>query len=189
MNMVEKVRCAVIGVGRLGFVHATNAATRIPNAEVATIVASRIESAERAAREMGVQRWTDNPQEVFDDPSIDAVIIVSPTSTHAELITQAARSKKHIFVDKPLTETLEQADEVIKEISENNVYCQVGFMRRFDPSYAEAKRRIMQGDIGEPLYYKGVSRDPGSPLKSLSKAAAAFSLICVFTNMILHGSL
>lgn len=95
--MVDKVRCAVIGVGRLGFVHATNAATRISNAEVVMIVASRKESAERAARELGVQRWTDNPQEVFDDPSIDAVIIVSPTNTHAELIIQAARSKKHIL--------------------------------------------------------------------------------------------
>ncbi|MBS4208871.1 inositol 2-dehydrogenase [Bacillus sp. FJAT-50079] len=179
--MNKKVRCAVFGVGRLGFVHATNAATRIPNAEVVTIVASRKESAEKAARELGVKNWTDNPQDVFNDTSIDAVIIVSPTTTHAELIIQAARSKKHIFVDKPLTETVEQADEVIKEIAENNVYCQVGFMRRFDPAYAEAKKRIMQGDIGKPLYYKGISRDPGSPPEDFIKYSGG-----IFIDMCIH---
>lgn len=176
----EKIRCAVIGVGRLGFVHAKNAATRIPGAEVVKIVASRKESAERVARELGVPNWTNNPQEVFDDPSIDAVIIVSPTNTHASLVIQAARSKKHVFVDKPLTETLEEADLVIKEIRENNVFCQVGFMRRFDPSYAEARRRIAQGDIGEPIYFKGVSRDPGSPPENFIKSSGGIFIdLCV----------
>lgn len=178
--MKEKVRCAVIGVGRLGFVHAKNAATCIPGAEVVTIVASRKERAEKVARELGVQNWTNDPQEVFDNPLIDAVIIVSPTKTHAELIIQAARSKKHIFVDKPLTETLEEADEVIRAIAENNVYCQVGFMRRFDPCYAEAKRRIVQGDIGEPIYFKGVSRDPGSPPEDYIKTSGGIFLdLCI----------
>ncbi|WP_342514876.1 inositol 2-dehydrogenase [Sporosarcina sp. FSL K6-1522] len=179
--MKEKIRCAVIGVGRLGFVHAKNAATRIPGAEVVTIVASRKESAERAACELGVQNWTNDPQEVFDDPSIDAVIIVSPTKTHAELIIRAARSKKHIFVDKPLTETIEEADMVIKEINENKVFCQVGFMRRFDPSYAEARRRIVQGDIGEPLYFKGLSRDPGSPPENYIKTSGG-----IFIDLCIH---
>lgn len=178
--MKEKVRCAVIGVGRLGFVHAKNAATCIRGAEVVTIVASRKERAEKVARELGVQSWTNDPQEVFDNPLIDAVIIVSPTKTHAELIIQAARSKKHIFVDKPLTETLEEADEVIKAIAENNVYCQVGFMRRFDPCYAEAKRRIVRGDIGEPIYFKGVSRDPGSPPEDYIKTSGGIFLdLCI----------
>lgn len=179
--MKKIVRCAVIGVGRLGFVHAKNAATRIPGAEVVTIVASRKESAERAARELGVQNWTNDPQEVFDDPSIDAVIIVSPTKTHAELIIRAAKSKKHIFVDKPLTETLEEADMVIKEIHENNIFCQVGFMRRFDPSYVEAKRRIAQGDIGEPIYFKGLSRDPGSPPEEFIKTSGG-----IFIDLCIH---
>jgi scyllo-inositol 2-dehydrogenase (NAD+) len=178
--MKEKIRCAVFGVGRLGYWHAENLATRIKGAELVTVVASRKESAERVARELGVEKWTTNPQEVFEDPSIDAVVIVTPTKTHAELIIQAARSKKHIFVDKPLTETLEEAEEVIQEINKNNIFCQVGFMRRFDPGYAEAKRRIENGDIGQPIYFKGLSRDPGSPPEDYIKTSGGIFLdLCI----------
>jgi scyllo-inositol 2-dehydrogenase (NAD+) len=178
--MKEKIRCAVFGVGRLGYWHAENLATRIKGAELVTVVASRTESAERVARELGVPKWTTNPKEVFEDPSIDAVIIVTPTKTHAELIIQAARSKKHIFVDKPLTETVEEAEVVIQEIERNNVFCQVGFMRRFDPSYAEAKRRIQNGDIGQPIYFKGLSRDPGSPPEEYIKTSGGIFLdLCI----------
>lgn len=145
-----------------------------------TIVASRIENAEKVARELGVNQWTDNPQEVFEDSSIDAVIIVTPTKTHAGLIIEAAKHRKHIFVDKPLTDTLEEADEVIKAVQRNKVYCQVGFMRRFDPAYAEAKRRIQQGDIGTPLYFKGLSRDPGSPPENYIKTSGGiFKDLCI----------
>ncbi|MFB5193516.1 inositol 2-dehydrogenase [Neobacillus sp. KR4-4] len=179
--MKEKIRCAVFGVGRLGYFHAENLATRIKGAELVTVVATRKESAEKVARELGVKKWTTNPQEVFDDPTIDAVVIVTPTKTHAELIIQAARSGKHIFVDKPLTETLDEADLVIQEIQKNNVYCQVGFMRRFDPAYAEARRRIMNGDIGRPIYFKGVSRDPGSPPEEYIKTSGG-----IFLDLAIH---
>jgi scyllo-inositol 2-dehydrogenase (NAD+) len=171
-----KIRCAIIGIGRLGYVHAENIASRIKGAQLVTVVASRKESAEKAARELGVEKWTTDPQDVFEDSTIDAVIIVTPTKTHADLILRAARHGKHIFVDKPLTETLEEADEVIKAIQKNNVICQVGFMRRFDPSYAEAKRRIVNGDIGQPLYFKGLSRDPGSPPEEYIKTSGGIFL-------------
>ncbi|MCM3569887.1 inositol 2-dehydrogenase [Neobacillus mesonae] len=179
--MKEKIRCAVFGVGRLGYWHAENLVTRIKGAELVTVVASRKESAEKVARELGVKKWTTNSQEVFEDPSIEAVIIVTPTKTHADLIIQAARSKKHIFVDKPLTETLEEAEKVIREIHKNNVYCQVGFMRRFDPAYTEAKRLIKNGDIGKPIYYKGVSRDPGSPPEDYIKTSGG-----IFLDLAIH---
>ncbi|WP_077319593.1 inositol 2-dehydrogenase [Virgibacillus proomii] len=178
--MKKEIRCAIFGVGRLGMVHAENMMNRIPGLEVVTVVTTREESAKRAANELGIANWTTNSQEVFQDPSIDAVIIATPTKTHAELIIQAANSRKHIFVDKPLTETLEEADQVIKAVEENQVYCQVGFMRRFDPSYLAAKRRIVQGDIGKPLYFKGLSRDPGSPPEAFIKTSGGIFLdLCI----------
>lgn len=179
--LYKKIRCAVIGAGRLGIVHAKNVASRIAGAEVVAIVTTRDESAKSAAASLGIKKWTIDPQDVFDDPSIDAVIIVTPTKTHASLIIQAAKSKKHIFVDKPITETLEEADEVAKVIKENQVYCQVGFMRRFDPAYAAAKKRIKQGDIGEPLYFKGMSRDPGSPPEDYIKTSGG-----IFVDLSIH---
>ena len=178
---MKKGRCAVIGVGRLGIVHAKNIETGVKGAEVVAVAASRIESAKRAAEELGISRWTNDLKEIFEDENIDAVIIVTPTNTHADLIIQAARSKKHIFVDKPVTETLEQASEVIKEVKENGVYCQVGFMRRFDPAYVAAKSRIVNGDIGQPLYFKGISRDPGSPPESFIKTSGG-----IFIDLNIH---
>jgi|SRR5699024_8673960 len=167
--MKNIVNCAVIGVGKLGGIHARNLVYKVPTAKLKTVVASRMSSAEKTARELGVENWTDNVKEVLEDETIDAVIIATPSTTHADLIIQASKHNKQIFVDKPITETIAEAEEVIKEINQSKVICQVGFMRRFDPSYADAKERIDRGDIGEPIYYKGISRDPGSPPEKFIK--------------------
>ncbi len=161
--MKDQIRVAVIGLGRLGYWHAENLATKIKGVQLASVVDPLDGRAEQVARELGIPRWSKDPREVFEDASIDAVVLVTPTSTHAEMITQAANHGKQIFVEKPITQTLEEADQVIQVLNKNNVSCQVGFMRRFDPAYAEAKRRIDAGDIGKPLYFKGVSRDGNCP--------------------------
>ncbi len=161
--MAEKVRCAVVGLGRVGYSHAENLATKIKGAEVVAVAAARQERAAAVARELGVDKSTNRPDDVFLDPQIDAVIIATPTSHHRDMIKKAAQNGKHIFVEKPITQTAEEADEATRIVHENQVLCQVGFMRRFDPAYAEAKKRVAAGDIGKPIYFKGVSRDPGSP--------------------------
>ncbi|PTM57901.1 inositol 2-dehydrogenase [Desmospora activa] len=161
--MPKKIRCAVLGLGRLGYWHAENLSQRVREAELVAVVDSFPGRAEQVARELDVAKWYQSPDEVFADPEIDAVAIVTPTTTHAELIKQAAASGKHIFTEKPITQTVKDADEVLAAIQHHQVFCQVGFMRRFDPSYVEAKRRIEAGDIGEPLYYKGITRDGNTP--------------------------
>lgn len=164
------VRCAVLGLGRLGYHHAKNIAThQISGAKLVSVVDTMEGRAEQVAREFGLQTWAKNPEEVIADPDVDAVIIVTPTSTHADMIKQAAKHGKPVFVEKPLTQHLEEADEIIRIIKESRVICQVGFMRRFDPAYAEAKRRISAGDIGKPVYFKAISRDAGSPPASFIK--------------------
>ncbi|PLR76698.1 oxidoreductase [Bacillus sp. V3-13] len=164
------VRCAVLGLGRLGYHHAKNLAThQVSGAELVTVCDPLDGRAAGVAQEFGLPKWTRNPQEVFEDPEIDAVVIVTPTSTHADMIKQAAQAGKQIFVEKPLTQNLHEAEEMMNTISEHNVICQVGFMRRFDPAYAEAKRRIDAGDIGQPIYFKGITRDAGSPPEEFIK--------------------
>lgn len=179
--MKKIINCAVIGAGRLGLVHAKNLVRNVMGVNVQTIVTTREETAKKTAKTLGVSNWTTNLAEVLEDQSIDAVIIGTPTKTHASLIIEAAKHKKHIFVDKPITETVEEADEVIKVVQENNVICQVGFMRRFDPGYMEAKRRIEAGDIGAPIYFKGLSRDPGSPPESYIKTSGG-----IFMDLCIH---
>ncbi|SFJ88247.1 inositol 2-dehydrogenase [Thermoflavimicrobium dichotomicum] len=160
--MREQIRCAVFGLGRLGYWHAENLAGKVKGAKLSVVVDPQEKIAEKVAHELGVQ-WSTSSQSILEDSEIDAVIIAVPTAFHADMIKLAAQHGKHIFVEKPLTQTLEEADEVIDVIRENGIFCQVGFMRRFDPAYAEAKRRIDAGDIGKPIYFKSISRDPGSP--------------------------
>ncbi|MBS4208889.1 Gfo/Idh/MocA family oxidoreductase [Bacillus sp. FJAT-50079] len=157
--MANKIRCAMIGLGRLGSIHAGNLVNHIKDAELLYVVDPFEGRAEQVARELGVQRWANDPNTAFKDPDVDAVIIATPTPTHAEMVKLAAKNKKHIFIEKPITQTLEETTDVIHLINENNVLCQVGFMRRYHPTFVEAKKRIEAGEIGKPIYFKGFTRD------------------------------
>lgn len=179
--MKEVIRCAVLGLGRLGYWHAENLASKVKGAELVIVIDPLEGKAEQVAKELGVNKWSQNPNDAFYDDTIDAVVIVTPTSTHADMIKRAAENGKQVFVEKPLTQELRDAEEVIKEIQQHNITCQVGFMRRFDPAYAEAKKRIDAGDIGKPLYFKGVSRDGNVPHEEFIKHSGG-----IFLDIAIH---
>ena len=179
--MKETIRCAVLGLGRLGYWHAENLVSKIKGAQLVSVVDPLEGRAEAVARELGVEKWSQNPDDAFEADDIDAVVIVTPTSTHAEMIKKAAKNGKQIFVEKRLTHSLDEADDVIETIQKHNVSCQVGFMRRFDPAYAEAKRRIEAGDIGKPIYFKGVSRDGNVPPEEFIKHSGG-----IFLDVAIH---
>ncbi|MGM0777949.1 MAG: inositol 2-dehydrogenase [Bacillota bacterium] len=160
--MTKKIRTAVFGLGRLGYWHAVNVA-KIRGADLVSLCDMNIENARRVAAELDVPHYTANPEEIFQDDSIQAVIIASPTSTHFELLKRASETGKAIFVEKPLTIDIAEAQKIKQTIEQNKTICQVGFMRRFDPAYDAAKKRIAAGDIGDPIYFRGVSRDPHAP--------------------------
>ncbi len=181
MDMQGDIRCAAIGLGRLGYWHAENLHTKIKSAKLVKVASSRAETAERAARELGVEAWTTNPDDVFTDPDIDAVILSTPTDTHARFLKTAALHGKHIFVEKPIAKSVEEGRELVRLVEETGITCQVGFMRRFDPAYAEAKKRINAGDIGRPIYFKGVSRDPVSPPEAYIKHSGG-----IFLDLAVH---
>lgn len=104
-----------------------------------------------------------NYDDILSDPDLDAVLITTPTPTHAALIEQAAEAGKHIFVEKPVAGTLADAERVVKVLERTGVQCQVGFQRRFDPAYVEAKRAIDAGELGQISTFRGASRDPAPP--------------------------
>jgi len=161
--MSRKIRCGVLGLGRLGYWHAVNATTRLRNVDVISVCDVDINRAKEVANELGTPNFTDQPEHIFGNPTIDAVIIATPTSTHFNLIKMASEANKAIFVEKPLTIDLNEAKQIVSILNQNHTYCQIGFMRRFDPAYREAKKRIDAGDIGKPIYFKGISRDPDVP--------------------------
>src|SRR5699024_11169336 len=160
---------------------AKNLIHNIPDAEVKYIDTARKETEEMEANKLGIDHETDKIEEVLEDEEIDAIVIGTPTHTHAELILKAAQHNKHVFVDKPITRTSSEADKVIDIVRTNNIICQDGFMRRFDPAYANAKKRIERGDIGRPIHYRGISRDPGSPPESFIKTSGG-----IFIDLCIH---
>jgi inositol 2-dehydrogenase len=91
---------------------------------------------------------------------LDAVVIATPTNTHVEVIQAAAAAGKHIFTEKPLALTLAGCDEAIAAVNVAGVKLQVGFMRRYDPAYGAAKKKIEAGVIGQPVMFKSTGRDP-----------------------------
>lgn len=122
-------------------------------------------SAERAAELAGSLSAKAVPEisDVLDDEGIDAVIIATPTASHAELVVAAARAGKHVFVEKPVAANAEEAERVVAAVTAAGVLCQVGFQRRYDPSYREAKRSIDAGEIGKVEGFRAVSRDAQPP--------------------------
>ncbi len=119
------------------------------------------ENAARFAEPQGVPVQTYDA--VLADPSVDAVLITTPTPTHAALIVQAAEAGKHVFVEKPVAGTLEETERIVGVLERTGVQCQVGFQRRFDTAYAEVKRALSAGELGRVFTFRGVSRDPAPP--------------------------
>lgn len=178
--MGKKVRVAVIGLGRLGYWHAVNI-SKMSNTDLVSVCSSTEERVKKIAEELDVPQYTSDPNDIFNDESIDAVVIATSTASHYSLLKGAIKAQKAIFVEKPITIDIDEAKEIVKLVEENNTFCQVGFMRRFDPAYSEAKKRITSGDIGEPIYFRGISRDPEAPHEKFIKTSGG-----IFVDVAIH---
>jgi scyllo-inositol 2-dehydrogenase (NAD+) len=174
--MKAKVSTGIVGLGRMGQIYAGHLAghRQVRVAAVSDIVEGR---AAQLAEEFGVGLWTADYREILADKSIEAVFVTSSTSTHREVVTAAAEAGKAIFCEKPIALTLEDADDMIAAIERQGVMFQAGFMRRFDPGYAAARRKIEAGAIGEPVTFKSIGRDPFCPDLEYAKPSVSGGLI------------
>ena len=165
MTSTGKGRLAIglIGAGRLGRVYARDLASRIAETRLVA-VADPVEAvAKEVAAEFDVAKHYADPLALIDDPAVDAVVIVSPTHTHRELVIAAASRKKPTFCEKPPALSLDEVAEMQRAVAASGMFLQMGFMRRFDAGYASAKKQIEEGRIGMPLVFKSTSRDPFRP--------------------------
>jgi predicted dehydrogenase len=153
----------LIGAGRLGRVYARDLASRIAETKLVAI-ADPVESvAKEIAAEFDVAKCYADPLALIDDPAVDAIVIVSPTHTHREIVMAAAGRKKPTFCEKPPALSLDEVAAMQDAIASSGMFFQMGFMRRFDAGYASAKKQIDEGRIGTPLVFKSTSRDPFRP--------------------------
>jgi myo-inositol 2-dehydrogenase/D-chiro-inositol 1-dehydrogenase len=172
------IRMAVIGAGRIGQIHATNAA-RNGGVVLAGVADAIPEPAVKLAAQLGTT--VVSVEQIFADRTIDAVLIGSSSDTHADLIMRAAAAGKHIFCEKPVDLELERARSCEKAVRAAGKACLIGFQRRFDPTFSALKRRIEQGEIGELEALSVISRDPGAPpVEYLQRSGG------IFKDMLIH---
>lgn len=155
-----KIRVGLIGAGRMGKVFAHTLAFNVPEVELLAVADSDLQTSQEAAARFGVKYQYTDYHTLLGRGDVDAVVIVTPTATHAEVIQAAAAAGKHIFSEKPLALTLEMCDQAIAAVDKAGVKLQLGFMRHFDPAYVMAKQRIEAGEIGTPVMFRSTSRDP-----------------------------
>jgi myo-inositol 2-dehydrogenase/D-chiro-inositol 1-dehydrogenase len=169
---------AVLGAGRIGRIHAMNLVARA-GVHLKYVCDALPAAAAGLAQQLGAEVADLN--QVFADPAIDAVVICSPTSTHSDLIARAAAAGKHIFCEKPVDLCVPRAEAVAQSVAGAGVGCMIGFQRRFDPTFSEARRRLDAGDIGTPEMLVITSRDPGAPPVEYIQQSGG-----IFRDMLIH---
>src|SRR5215831_2811734 len=158
-----RLKVGVIGLGRLGSVYVRDLATRIPETIVVAVADTNRALADQIAAEFDVPRAYDSAHDLIADGNVDAVVVVTPTDTHREIVVAAAQSRKPTFCEKPPAISLAECTAMVEAVNKSGTFFQMGFMRRFDPGYAAAKEKIKQGAIGRPVVFKSTSRDPFRP--------------------------
>lgn len=160
---MDKVNLCLIGTGRAGMIHGRNFAGGIKNGRLIALCDPSVQALDKAQEELDCPYVYTDYHEVMDNPEIDAVIIVTPTVYHKEIALAAAKAGKHILCEKPLAMNEAECLEMIQAAEENQVKLQVGFMRRFDESFQEAKRLIDENTIGEVVLVKSLTHGPSEP--------------------------
>jgi len=175
------VNVGVIGAGRIGSMHAKNLKYLVPGVNLIGVADIFEKTAQKVAKELAIPVIEKDYRRLLENKDIDAVVICSSTDTHAKIISEAAQVGKHIFCEKPIALDLEKIDEAILAVEKAGVKLQVGFNRRFDPSFRKAKRLIAEGKIGIPHLVRISSRDPQPPPIGYVKVCGG-----IFLDMMIH---
>src|SRR5712691_3682513 len=161
--MPSLVKIGVIGLGRMGRLYARLLATQVSGVYLDAVAEVGEQARSQIMDELDVAHAFADAYELLALPDLNAVVIATPTSTHHDLVIAAAKAGKAIFCEKPLALTLEETYSMLQAVASAQVPLQVGFMRRFDAAYRRAKTLIADGQIGHPVTFKSLSRDPFCP--------------------------
>lgn len=160
---MAKLGVGVLGVGAMGQRHAFNLRHLIPEAQLIAVADTNLERAKQVAAELEIEHSYDNVEAIAERKDVQAIVVVTPAKFHGAAMKVCAHAGKDIFCEKPFTLTVEEADEVLDVTQKAGVRVQVGHVRRYDPANVRAKRRIEAGEIGEPVIFKSLARDPAPP--------------------------
>jgi len=160
---MSKLGIGVLGVGEMGKRHAENLRRLVPEARLVGIADFSAERARQVADELEIENYYANLDAMLERKDLDAVLIATPDKFHAQNVITAANAGKDILCEKPLALNLADARAALSAVAKSGRRLQVGFMRRYDPAYAAAMKRIEAGEIGVPVIFKSVGRDQFGP--------------------------
>jgi myo-inositol 2-dehydrogenase/D-chiro-inositol 1-dehydrogenase len=174
---LDEIRIAVVGVGRIGLTHAESLARRISGARLTAVTTSDpARAAQARARLGGVAVYADL-EALLANERLDAAVIASSTSAHADNVERCARAGVHMLCEKPLALTLADCDRAIAAAERAQVKLMLGHVRRFDAGHVEARRMIETGAIGRPLVFRAISGDVDPPPPSFADPAVSGGLL------------
>ena len=176
---VAPLRIGIIGVGRIGRMHAELLAHQVPGAALGAVYDAYEPAARGVAAALGVPAVA-SVQEILDS-KLDAVAICSSSDTHVDLLITAADAGKALFCEKPVSLDLAEVDRALGAIDAAGVPFQIGFNRRFDPAHASVREAVVAGAVGEPHLVRISSRDPEPPPLEYVKRSGG-----LFLDMMIH---
>lgn len=171
------VKFGVLGAGRIGKVHARNL-QQSGRARVAYIADAVPEAASALAESVGAE--VSSIEEVLAS-DVDAVLIATPTDTHADIIEQVARAGKAILCEKPVSLSVERIEQCLPVVEKAGVPLMIGFHRRYDPNYAALAKTLREGSIGEVEMVTIIARDPAPPPVSYIERSGG-----IYRDMMIH---
>src|ERR1700723_3168766 len=160
---MRKLGIGVLGIGEMGKRHAENLRRNVPEASLIAVADVFEDRARQTAAELEIDHFYNSLDAMLENKDVEAVLIATPDKFHAEAVVKAAAAGKDILGEKPLALNLEDAQMALTAVSKAGTRLQVGFMRRYDPAYAAAMKRIEAGEIGTPVIFKSMGRDKDQP--------------------------
>lgn len=173
------LRFGLIGTGRIGQVHAASIAAD-SDAVLARVADPFIDGARRVAETYGAVATAD-AADIFASGDIDAVLVASPTATHVDLIRASIEAGIPVLCEKPIDLDIARVDALRPLVNSSGVPVALGFNRRFDPSFTEARSRVAAGEIGELEQLTIISRDPAAPPSEYVAVSGG-----IFRDMTIH---
>lgn len=149
---MKRINVAVVGCGFIGETAHIPNLLKIPEARLIAICDIDHNKLRRIGERYGIKNCYDNFEDIIKISELDAVIISTPTATHAQLAIKAAEAGKHIFVEKPLATSFSEAEAVVRTAEKHDVKLMVGYQMRFLPNHVKTKEIIKKGEIGEIFY-------------------------------------
>ncbi|MDF1575922.1 MAG: inositol 2-dehydrogenase [Bacteroidales bacterium] len=177
---MKTINVAIAGLGRIGKIHLENLARNFSEIKVVAAM-DPLEESREIAEKFRVPVFAETFEKLLAVPDLDAVVICSPTDTHADYVIRAARAGKQIFCEKPLDLSLERVQEVLEVVKESGVQLMLGFNRRFDPEFRKIRSLVESDAVGDPQIIKISSRDPGPPPVSYIRVSGG-----MFLDMTIH---